>query len=94
VINTTPSSTLTPFQLSGTLSIIAFGGGTLFDDAVFGSGTATWGFVLAPDGTPVVSRVRYQFEDVAPTPEPATLVLLASGLGVVAARRNRPNRIG
>jgi hypothetical protein len=95
VFNTMPSSAPTPFQMSGTLSIIDRGSfATLFNDAVFGSGTATWSFVLTPSGTSVVSGVDYVFQDVAPTPEPATLALLAAGLGMVAAHRRRANRTG
>ena len=90
VFTTTPAATPTAFQLSGTLSIFDhISGALLFSDAVSGAGTATWRFDLTPSGTPIVSGVNYAFQDVAPTPEPATFMLLAAGLGTVAARRTR-----
>jgi hypothetical protein len=93
VFTTTPATTPTPFQLSGTLSIFDhISGALLFSDAVSGAGTATWRFDLTPSGTPVVSAVNYVFQDVAPTPEPATFMLLAAGLGTMAARRIRSAR--
>jgi len=47
---------------------------------------------LTPSGTPIVSGVNYAFQDVAPTPEPATFMLLAAGLGTMAARRTRSRK--
>jgi hypothetical protein len=37
------------------------------------------------------ASVRYDFEDAAPVPEPATLVLLGSGLAAIAVRKRRSN---
>lgn len=90
VFTATPGSTVTPFQLSGGLSIFdRLSGATLFSDAVSGSGTASWLFVPLPSGSPVVSGVTYEFQDVAPTPEPGTFMLIATGLGAIAAHRRK-----
>jgi hypothetical protein len=92
VFTTTPATTPTPFQLSGSLSVFDHtSGALLFSDALSGTGTATWRFDVTPSGTPVVSAVRYAFQDVAPTPEPETLWLLVAGMGTMAAwRKKRP----
>jgi hypothetical protein len=86
-ISATPSMTPTPFFASGFLRIVDENGAVLFNDGVFGAGTATWGFVPLPEGGNVVYRVRYDFSDAAVTPEPATLLLLGSGLAVMLRRR-------
>jgi hypothetical protein len=62
---------------------------------LFGSGTATAMFrvdrtnVGVPlPGDPLLSNsIVYRFEDEAPVPEPATLLLLSGGLGVLLSRR-------
>ena len=55
---------------------------------LLGSGLATINFVRDESGAIVPSLVRYNFEAAAQTPEPATLLLVGSGLaGALAARR-------
>ncbi len=58
-----------------------------------GRGTATLTF--GPYGSPsdpeafATESVRFDFADVAPTPEPASLILVAGGLAYIAHRRRR-----
>jgi hypothetical protein len=96
-VKTTPSATPTPFQLSGTLTLWERTeegqGAVLFNDRVFGSGTATWQFVPNPaTGNPLVSGVTYEFDDVATVPEPATVLLVGAAVAGLAARRRFASR--
>jgi len=73
--------------------------GPLFAVAVTGSGLASAGPYLAFDDNrwispPSSGAVNFTFSaaDPSPTPEPATMVLLASGLVIAGARRFRASR--
>ena len=89
----TPSSVTfsTPFTMNGQLrgsSGPAGSGSLLFDVALTGSGTAsTLARPVVPNGYLVNSGVTYELG--ASTPEPATLLLMGSGLAGLFLRRRR-----
>jgi len=77
-----------PFVFSGQFFYERLGTGSVFD--LFGSGVATAAFrpMTAFPGALALDSLTYEFAaDVAPTPEPASMVLLGSGLAALAAAR-------
>jgi PEP-CTERM motif len=75
-----------PFHVTGRLHAVG-GPNQIVDEAIVGAGTAEVGFVLPPGRTPS-AFAAFRFEPVSATPEPGTLLLVASG-ALFLRRRSR-----
>ena len=78
------------FSVSGQLMAFAndFESPAVFQHTIAGTGAATVGFLLGGDRSPG-AFATYVFLPAAPTPEPGTFMLLATGAVALAIRRRR-----
>jgi PEP-CTERM motif len=75
-------------QWSGSLTITQ-PSGVLFDGTVGGSGVGSVDYETNPTGATDLDGYQFEFNGVAETPEPASIVLLGTGVAWLAVRRRK-----